>query len=312
MTSLTDLLAGAKCDGTTTNYFYGFKRWREWARKHSLPWLPAKDLHVALYLTSVIQFSNSVSPVVNAFYSIRWAHCLTGDRSPTDTGLVKNVLESGKRKLAKPTVKKEPVTTDLLEKMYKATFEPDNLYNQRIIAMCILCYAGFFRSSEVLNLKRSDIVFHNTYMSIFVEKSKTDVLRDGSHVVISKTGSDLCPVSNLQLYLKLSCITDDSTDFVFRNSTKHGSKYKLRSANKPMTYTRFRELFIQIFTPFVTDIKKFGLHSLRSGGATASANMGTNDRLFKRHGRWRSENAKDGYIKDDLVKRLSVTSNLGL
>ena len=46
------------------------------------------------------------------------------------------------------------------------------------------------------------------------------------------------------------------------------------------------------------DPKLSGLHSLRAGRATAAANAGVPDRLFKRHGRWKSESAKDGYIKD--------------
>ena len=46
------------------------------------------------------------------------------------------------------------------------------------------------------------------------------------------------------------------------------------------------------------DTAQFGLHSLRAGGASAAANAGVPDRLFKRHGRWRSKAAKDGYIKD--------------
>ena len=58
--------------------------------------------------------------------------------------------------------------------------------------------------------------------------------------------------------------------------------------------------------------KLFGLHSLRSGGATAAANAGVNDRLFKRHGRWRSDKAKDGYVKDNLEALLSVSKNLEL
>ena len=36
------------------------------------------------------------------------------------------------------------------------------------------------------------------------------------------------------------------------------------------------------------------------------------DRLSKRHGRLRSESAKDGYVKDPLTERLSVSKNLGL
>ena len=57
---------------------------------------------------------------------------------------------------------------------------------------------------------------------------------------------------------------------------------------------------------------EFGLHSLRSGGATTAANAGVPDRLFKRHGRWRSENVKDRYIKDSVEKRLQVSKKLGL
>ena len=31
--------------------------------------------------------------------------------------------------------------------------------------------------------------------------------------------------------------------------------------------------------------------------------------FFKRHGRWESENAKDGYAKDDLYPSLPVTQS---
>ena len=48
------------------------------------------------------------------------------------------------------------------------------------------------------------------------------------------------------------------------------------------------------------------------GGGTKAADMGIADRLFKRHGRWKSETAKDGYIKDALENRLSVSQSLGL
>ena len=36
------------------------------------------------------------------------------------------------------------------------------------------------------------------------------------------------------------------------------------------------------------------------------------NRLFKRHERCVSDSAKDGYIKDDLVERLSVSKSLEL
>ena len=58
--------------------------------------------------------------------------------------------------------------------------------------------------------------------------------------------------------------------------------------------------------------KFFGTHSLISGGATAAAKFGVPDRLFKQHGRWKSENAKDGYVERSLKELLSVSKNLGI
>ena len=58
--------------------------------------------------------------------------------------------------------------------------------------------------------------------------------------------------------------------------------------------------------------KNFGLHSARSGGATIVANKGVPDRLFKLHGRWVSDKAKDAYVKDNLYILLWVTRNLWL
>ena len=51
----------------------------------------------------------------------------------------------------------------------------------------------------------------------------------------------------------------------------------------------------------------FGLHSLRSGGATSAANRGIDDRLFKKHSRLLSENAKDGYVHESVSQKLSFT-----
>ena len=59
-------------------------------------------------------------------------------------------------------------------------------------------------------------------------------------------------------------------------------------------------------------MSKIAVHSLRSGGATAAANAGVKDRMFKRHGRWVSENTKDGYVKDNLDSMLSVSKSLGI
>jgi len=42
-----------------------------------------------------------------------------------------------------------------------------------------------------------------------------------------------------------------------------------------------------------------GLHNLRSGGATAAATAWVDDR-YKKHGRWKTDYAKDGHVKENI------------
>ena len=58
--------------------------------------------------------------------------------------------------------------------------------------------------------------------------------------------------------------------------------------------------------------KSYSWYSFRNDGASAAANGGISDRVFKRHGRWPSENDKDGYVADSLESRLAVSMSLGL
>ena len=77
-------------------------------------------------------------------------------------------------------------------------------------------------------------------------------------------------------------------------------------------YTRLRELFLSKLSELCFDPKQFGLHSLRSGGASAAANAGVLDWLFKRHGRWHSESAKNSNVKDSMTALMSVSESLNL
>ncbi|XP_033752191.1 uncharacterized protein LOC117335995 [Pecten maximus] len=312
-----DLLQSCKADSTVRKYCYGFLRWRKWANQNHFEEeniFPIKPFHMCIYLSFLVKNNANIGSLSDAMYGVKWAHDIVGKISPTMSLLVRNVFEGAKRLLAKPVKKKQAVTISILQNVYDKVFDKNNLYNQRTITMCLLSYAGFMRSAEVLALRRSDIQIRASHMEIFVEHSKTDVYRDGSWIIVSRIcGSRLCPVGNFELYLKLASIVDDSEGFVFRNLTRlNTDTYVLRKLNKPMTYSRFREIFMETFSSVVPDIKKFGLHSLRAGGASAAANAGIPDRLFKRHGRWKSETAKDGYIEDNFRERLNVSRHLNL
>ena len=58
--------------------------------------------------------------------------------------------------------------------------------------------------------------------------------------------------------------------------------------------------------------EKLGLHSLRSGYASADICYDVNERYIKRHGRWKAGGSKDDYIADTFEERLSVSQGLGL
>ena len=79
----------------------------------------------------------------------------------------------------------------------------------------VLCCAGFFRSEEVLSIRRSHITFHDDYMTIKVEKSKSDQLTQGDDVIIAQTGGSARPVSILRDYLSRLNIDPHSDELTF-------------------------------------------------------------------------------------------------
>ena len=81
---------------------------------------------------------------------------------------------------------------------------------------------------------------------------------------------------------------------------------------KPIAYTSTRDTVMAAVQDIGLNRKLFGLHSFRRGGASEAARRGGPDRLFKKHGRWKSENAKDGYVSEDTETRLTVSRNLGI
>ena len=114
----------------------------------------------------------------------------------------------------------------------------------------------------------------------------------------------------LSRYLSKANLSSQAHVFCQLSKCKDG--HTPRPKGLGLSYSRLRELVLEAFQGIVSDITKIGTHSLRSGGASAAACAGVADRLFKRHGRWLSENAKDGYVKDSLESRLSVSKALGI
>ncbi|XP_071150477.1 integrase/recombinase xerD homolog [Mytilus edulis] len=176
--------------------------------------------------------------------------------------------------------------------------------------MIVLGYSGFLRFSEISNIKYKDVKFCESHIDITIEKSKTDQYRLGDSIVIAKGQSAACPFILLKKYLNLAKISS-SDEFLFRPIFRSGRYYSLIYKNKPLSYTRARECIVNRLKEVCKKLN-IGLHSLRASGATKAANSNVSDRCWKRHGRWKSDSAKDGYVADSLEHRLEVTKHLGI
>ena len=241
--------------------------------------------------------------------AVSWAHQMAGLQPISGSPFVSAVLSGLQRQLAKPKTKKEPITSDMLSAMVKSC--DGSLSDLRLMAMALLAFAAFLRSDELINLRACDVSFVAGHMAISLPKSKTDQYRDGVTVMVARSGTSTCPVAMLERYFDKAALTQSSTSLVFRGIVKTKTGERLRRSGG-ISYSRVRELMLQKLSSLGFDPKAFGVHSFRAGGATVAANAGVPDRLFKRHGRWRSDSAKDGYVKDSEQSRLSVSQSLDL
>ena len=310
----------SKADNTTTKYRYAFNHFSTWCSSHSnesskLCHLTASDMTVSLYLIHLSQTYSSNSKIEEAVCAISWAHNIAGYDNPCLSTLVKSCKEGAIRETSRPVQKKEPLLPEHLLLLTEKYGKSSNcLSDIRLLTLCLLGFAGFLRFSEIVNIRRSHITFHSDHVSLFIARSKTDKYNQGSHVCIAKTGTQTCPVNMLSRYLQMAGIISTSDEYIFRQITflKKSNSYKLRDVTKPLSYTRAREIILAGLEGIGLDKSKFGIHSLRRGGATAACAAGISDRVFKKHGRWKSDNAKDGYVKESLNEKLSVSLNLGI
>ena len=81
-----------------------------------------------------------------------------------------------KRELAKPVVKKDPVTPEMISSIRNRFEGPNaNLSDLHLAAICVTAYSAFLRYNELATLRCCDFSFCDTFLKIYEFKSKTDV-----------------------------------------------------------------------------------------------------------------------------------------
>ena len=163
-------------DSTIKKYLGAFRRWKTWATFHSLVSIPTKSQEVALYLQHVAEETRSKSAAEEAYHALAWVHSTAGLSSPSSHPFVKATLEGLQHSLAKPVVKKGPITLKMLEAVFDDANESGSLSDLLLVTACLLSFAGFLRFDELINLRPCDFTLSQPIFSIRMVRSKTDQL----------------------------------------------------------------------------------------------------------------------------------------
>ena len=196
--------------------------------------------------------------------------------------MVKQLLEACKRMLSKcPKNRKTPLTAAQVKELM-LQFGGGNAGELQIACLIALGFTAFLRWDDLEDLRRHNLHMTSDHMSITLSKRKNDQFREGSVVLVARTGSSTCPVSLTKRFLLVG--QHKESDYLFRKicHTKLGFSF----CPQQLTYSRATELFKKQLKVIGLDPKQYGLHSLRSGRASSAAAAAIPDRLLMCQGGW--------------------------
>ena len=297
---LPTFLVQDRAPATISTYLRAYRSWRSWAVQHNASALPADPVVFTLYVVSLVQLARSVSAVNSAIYVHK-----SGFPEPSEYPVVKQLVDAAKRVLAKPKTRKKPLTVTQVRALV-ARLERGTVADLQLAVMFSLGFFGFLRWDDLQHLSPDSLHFCESHVAIFLKRRKNDQFREGSWVFVVRSSTPPSPVAVLEKFLRIGNHSSGSKLFRHVQNTKCG----VRLRDQPMSYSCARKLLKKELQREGLDPHQFGLHNLRSGGASAAAALGVPDRLFQRHGGWRSEKARNGYVEDSIDSLLLVSKSM--
>ena len=154
--------------------------------------------------------------------------CSRNTPSPFSSPFITTILEGLLRSLAKPVVKKAPINLEILGAMVSDTNENPTLANTRLTCACLLGFAGFLHFDELSKLQPTDLSIDKEKLTIRITHSKTDQLRKGDELLISKSTDDTYPVRMLERCMSKDGIQLSDSRPLFKGITKTKTGETLR------------------------------------------------------------------------------------
>lgn len=166
-------------------------------------------------------------------------------------------------------------------------------------AFC-LAFFGFFRIGEITVSKQEyfnkvlaiqDIVLDENKgtLKINLRFSKTDQLGNGTIILLEKSGTNICPIQNMSLFLSIR--------------PKIEGPLFCHINGKSLTRYQFATILKKSLACTNLNYQHYKTHSFRIGAASTAAKLGHSVETIKLAGRW-SSNAYKVYVKSKHIKEM--------
>ena len=275
-------LKNSKAQNTLRAYQADFKDFSSFCVKNGLNSLPTEPKIIALYLTHLSSFSK-FSTLKRRIASIKVVHRLKGHYIDTKHPIITENIMGIKRKLGVKQTSKKPILINDLKKIINVINEEKNeLKKYQNKALILIGFAGGFRRSELVSIEYEDVDFVAEGVKITVTKSKTDQTGIGLTKAIPYfDNKSYCPVISLKKWIEYSNI-------------KNGKVFKVSDKTVALTIKKYASIA-------GLDNSKYAGHSLRSGFATSTAEIGADERSIM---------AMTGHKTTQMVRRYIQEANL--
>ena len=275
-------LKNSKARNTLRAYQADFRDFSEFCIKNGFNSLPTDPKIIALYLTHLSSFSK-FSTLKRRLASIKVIHRVKGHYIDTKHPIIAENLMGIKRKMGVKQNSKKPILISDLKLIINVINEEKNekkKYQNK--ALILIGFAGGFRRSELVSIEYEDIDFVNEGVKIQIKRSKTDQTGIGMTKAIPYFENEIyCPVISLKNYINYAKIND-------------GRIFRISDKTVALTIKKYALLA-------GLDNTKYAGHSLRSGFATSTAEIGADERSIM---------AMTGHKTTQMVRRYIQEANL--
>ena len=275
-------LKSSKAANTLRAYKADFSDFSLFCQQNGLVSMPSDPKIITLYLTHLAK-SSKFSTLKRRLASISVIHKLNGHYLDTKHPIITENLLGIRRVKGTYQKAKKPILINDLKLIINAINHDKNKKNKlENKALLLVGFAGGFRRSELVSLEHDDIEFVTEGVKIFVRRSKTDQSGEGMTKGIPYfTNTEYCPVTSLRNWTK-------------NKEIKSGKIFDMSDKNVSLIIKKYAALA-------GLDQSKYSGHSLRSGFATSTAELGAEERSIM---------AMTGHKTTQMVRRYIKEANL--